>query len=177
MIRWSALGWAGPSITPGSGHRTPPVPAPAPCQMAVTHTSPASSLLTTLHHPAPLCHQYTASHLPSFCHKNASNSMCVFLPVCTVKTVLPFPLRGRLYSFSWGKYYLFEMEKPSFPTSSILIWESSPFLHWRGPFSQLGEHRPLFNGMLDIFSRRNTVLLTIDLNRKEFHYQKSYQLL
>ena len=95
----------------------------------------------------------------------------------TVKTVPPFPLRGRLYSFSWGKYYLFEMEKPSFPTSSILIWESSPFLRWRGPFSQLGEHRPLFNGMSDIFSRMNTVLLTIDLNRKEFHYQKSYQLL
>ena len=95
----------------------------------------------------------------------------------TVKTVPPFPLGGRLYSFYWGKNYLFEMEKPSFPTSSILIWESSPFLRWRGPFSQLGEHRPLFNGMLDIFSRRNTVLLTIDLNRKEFHYQKSYQLL
>ena len=95
----------------------------------------------------------------------------------TVKTVPPFPLRGRLYSFSWGKYYLFQMEKPSFPTSSILIWESSPFLRWRGPFSQLGEHRLLFNGMLDIFSRMNTVLLTIDLNRKEFHYQKSYQLL
>ena len=59
--------WAWPSITPGSvsscnqpSTRTPPVPAPAPCQMVVTHTSPSSSLLTTLHHPAPLCHQHTS---------------------------------------------------------------------------------------------------------------------
>ena len=88
----------------------------------------------------------------------------------TVKTVSPNPLRSRLYSFSWGKYYLFQMEKPSFPTSSLLIWESLPFLRWRGPLSQLDEYRPFFNGMFDIFSWGNTVRLTIDLNRKEFHY-------
>ena len=34
----------------------------------------------------------------------------------TVKTVPPFPLGGRLYSFYWGKNNLFEMEKQSFST-------------------------------------------------------------